>query len=173
MRRVHTSALVGHRLRGIGRLPFRHDEWWRSREWECEAQGRTTTGPIFGPDMPTVGCHDTTANRQAQSCTDGLSRSLDAIEFLKNMLRISRGQAWPLVSDLDHHGAVRGPGREENRTPRRRVFDRIVEQIDQYLLDQHTIEGHKREVRGQVGRQWMVADRSEEHTSELQSRLHL
>src|SRR5205807_2327006 len=28
-----------------------------------------------------------------------------------------------------------------------------------YLLDQHTIEGHKRKFRGQVRRQWMVAQR--------------
>ena len=132
----------------MGRLEFRHHGWRRASQWECETKCRTTAGPIFSPDMPTVGRNNTTANRQTQSGTAGLSRSLHAIKLFKDALLITRRQSWPLVRNFDRHGAVRGPGREQKRTPGRRVFDGVVEQIDQHLFDQHTIEGYQGQVRG-------------------------
>src|SRR5437867_716095 len=119
------SALLGHWWWDISRLQFRHHIWRRARQRQCEAKGRTTAGPIFSPDMSTVGRNNTAANRQTQSGTTGLSGSLDAIKLFKDALLLTRRQARSLVSHFDGHSTVRGPGRKRQWTPGRRVFDGV------------------------------------------------
>src|SRR5215468_4116298 len=140
--RAHWS-LVG---RGTDRLQFRYHSWWRARQRECEAQRHTTTRPIFSPDTATVSLNDTTANRQSQASTTGLSGTLGAIKLFKHALFLTRRQSWSLVSHFNGHRTVCGPGRKRQRTPGRRVFDGVVEHIDQHLFDQYTIQEHERQV---------------------------
>src|SRR5262245_17404682 len=156
---VHLSVLIGHWRWGIGRLQFRYHGWRRARQRECETKGRTTTRTIFSPDMSTVGLNDTTANRQPQSGTTGLSGPLGAIKLFKHALLLTRRQSWSLVSHFDGHSTVRGPSRKRQRTAWGGVFDGVIEHIDQHLLDQHAIQGHQRQVRGQVRGERAIAQR--------------
>src|SRR5436853_4851798 len=99
---VHLSGLIGPWRWDISRLQFRHHIWRRASQGQCEAQGRTTAGPIFSPDMSTVGLNNTSANRQTQSSTAGLPGALRTIKLFKDALLLTRGQSWSLVSHF--HG---------------------------------------------------------------------
>src|SRR5205823_1326413 len=121
-----------------------------------KAKRHATAGSVVGPNTPTVRFDNATADGQAKPDATAFPRALGAIELLKNALCVAWRYPWPPVGNLNGHGTRRGPRRKRHRAARGRVLDSIVQQIDQYLFDQDTIQRHQRQVGWQVRGQRML-----------------
>src|SRR6266571_7032716 len=102
----------------------------REREEERDAPLRE----ILRPDAPAVGLDDAAADREPEA---GAAAVLPpgAVELLEDARLLARRQPRPVVRDLDRHALVGGRRDDAHERAGGRVLRRVVEEIDQHLLD--------------------------------------
>ena len=76
---------------------------------------------------------------------------LGPVELLEDAPLLARRQPRAAIGDLDQHGAAGVRRRHLDRAPGRRVLERVVEQVDQHLLDQHVVHRHERQLGRHAG----------------------
>src|SRR5262245_62697274 len=118
-----------------------------------EPEGRASFGPIERPDTAAVGLDDGAADRESQSRPASLGPRA-SVELFEDAILLARGQAGPPISNLHDGLALLGPSAHVDLRARRRVLGRVLEQVDEHLLEQHLVHGNEPEVG------------AEEHTSE-------
>ncbi len=77
-------------------------------------------------------------------------RVLDAIELLENVAVVLRRDADPGVTDAHAHDALVGLQRDADRALRRRVLDRVAQQVDPDLVQPMPIAHDERHLGGQA-----------------------
>src|SRR2546429_1281427 len=133
MRTTTGSGIGGHRG---GRRPGQ-----RQREEERDAP----LGQVLGPDAPAVRLDDALTDREAEAGAPAAG-GLPAVELLEDLVLRAAGQPRAVVRDLDGDGLVRRGRDDADRTFGRRVLDGVVEEVDQYLLDEHVVDRHQRQI---------------------------
>src|SRR5262249_40331300 len=73
-------------------------------------------------------------------------RARTSIELLEDAILLARGEPGPAVSHLDDGVAILGPGVHVDLRARRRVLGRVLQQVDEHLLDQCVVHGDQREI---------------------------
>ena len=72
-----------------------------------------------------------------------------AIELLEDAVEIGRLHAWPLVGDAEDD-LVALLASVNDRAAVARIFVRVVQQVEQHLLEQPVVAPHKRQIRREV-----------------------
>ena len=94
--------------------------------------------------------HDAFADREAEA--GAAAAGLTAVELLEDLALLSGGQSRTAIGDLHGDGPI-GRGREDaDRTSGGRVLEGVVQQVDQYLLDEDVVDGYQRQIGRHPGR---------------------
>jgi hypothetical protein len=91
-----------------------------------------------------VSLDDALRDRETEPCAAAAGRA--AIKLLEHLVFVAARQAGTVVGDLDRDRLVGRRGEDADRAGARRVLDRVVQQIDQHLLDQHVVNRHQRQI---------------------------
>src|SRR5439155_24839714 len=141
---------------------------WRLTGRQREAEQRAATRPGLAPDAAAVGLDDGAADREPQA---GAAARADAVELVEDLLLLPGGQAGAAVGDLHDDLVAPAMRLHVDRLAGRCVLGRILDQVDEHLLDEQAIDVHGRQVLGQPGRQLAVAQRRgeprERHADQL------
>src|SRR5256886_2731962 len=119
-----------------------------------EAEQRAATRPGLAPDAPAVGLDDRAADREPQA---GAAARADAVELVEDLLLLPGGQAGAAVGDLHDDLVAPAMRLHVDRLAGRRVLGRILDQVDEHLLDEQAIDVHGRQVLGQPRRHLALA----------------
>src|SRR5437879_10552982 len=114
-----------------------------------EAEPRAAAGPVLAPDAAAVGLDDGATDRQPEA---GAAARADAVELVEDLLLLTGRQAGPAVGDLHDDLVALAARLHVDRLAGRRVLGRILDQVDEHLLDEQAIQVHGREVLGQPRR---------------------
>ena len=101
-----------------------------------------------------MGLHDGAADGQARVPRRGLSPDFAAVEFFKNAFFFAGRNAGAAVADFEDDGApvtFLFERSDFERRAGRRVFGGVLEQIPQYLPEEHVVHKHHGEIFSQVG----------------------
>ena len=80
-------------------------------------------------------------------------RARPRTNFSKSAPRLGLGQPGPAIGDLDLDARrARRARRSSIGVPGGRVLGRVLEQVDEHLLEQHRVDRDERQVGGQIGR---------------------
>src|SRR5512140_1535114 len=118
----------------------------RALERHEEAEGRAT-GPLLRPDPAAVRLDDAATDGETE--TRAARRSVPRagpVELPEDILLGSRGNARPAVADRDDHSARGRLRADDDRRARWRVLHRVLEEIDEDLLDEQSVDRDEREV---------------------------
>ena len=97
-----------------------------------------------------MGLDDGAADGQAESRAAHVF-GFATVKLFENTFFLAGRNAGAAVADFDDHGAVfLESGNFEGRTGRR-VFGGVLEQIPQYLPEEHVVHKHHGKIFGQVG----------------------
>ena len=81
-----------------------------------------------------------------------------AVELLEDERLLAGREPRPAIGDHHVHLAVLDGGRDLDRASLGRVLDGVVQNVDEHLLDEEGIEGHQRQVGGQVDVDTAIAE---------------
>src|ERR1019366_2992276 len=119
-------------------------------ERQREAKRRAPVRALGDPDAPAVGADDAAADREAEPDPPALAFA-HAVELLEHALGVLAIDARPAVGDLDLDLALERPRGDVDRRARRRVLRRVLDEVDEHLLDEDRVERHERQVAREVG----------------------
>src|SRR5262249_59033615 len=100
-----------------------------------EPEGRRSIGRVERPDAAPVRFDDGATDREPQPRATSL-RARTSIELFEDAILLAGGEPGPAVSHLDDGVAILGPGTHVYLRARRRVLGRVLQQVDEHLLDQ-------------------------------------
>src|SRR5439155_22219464 len=105
----------------------------RARQFEVE--GRPLAGIRFHPDRAAHPLHELATDVEPEPGPGPYLRAFEAVELLEDRPLLRDRDADPVVPDFDAH-TVRERGRRDgDRAAVRRVFDGVVDQVHEHLLD--------------------------------------
>src|SRR5215510_13281405 len=70
----------------------------------------------------------------------------DAVELLEDLVFLSSREPRTVIRDLYGDGLPGRGSQDANGAAARSVLDRVVEQVDQHLLDQHVVDWNERQI---------------------------
>lgn len=122
----------------------------KCRQHECEP--RATTRRRVDPDAAAVGFDEGLADRQAEAAAAYVAGvgPRDLVETLEHPLALGGGDARPLVAHCDDHLAALALGLEPDQSPWRRELLRILQQVQQHLLDPSWVRTEQRQAAGDL-----------------------
>src|SRR5436190_20626172 len=103
-----------------------------------------------------MGLDNPFADRQSKPSSTSLARGCaPTVELLEDPFTIVFGDAGPMIAHRHRYRTRRSCGAgtlcdERDRRTLWRVFERIFQQIREYLVDQDGVDKHKREIRRQI-----------------------
>src|SRR5260370_11275023 len=107
--------------------------------------------PVARDDPSPERFDKTAANRQTEPCTRTPAvLRLDTIELVEDPLEIGWRYPRPLIDDLDLDEFPVAFGSDIDAAAGRGIFRGIVEQIEQYLLEQNRIQAQHRQARLEI-----------------------
>src|SRR5262249_21239697 len=110
-----------------------------------------TVATVSGGDQGPPGPGEAAPKREPATRTRAQPVALlHAIELVENLLKVAGWNAFALVDHLQINGLAFTPSGDADGGVRRRVFCRVVEQIEQYLFEQHRIEAQHGQVSGNI-----------------------
>src|SRR5260370_18344994 len=117
-----------------------------------DRQDRTgAVAPVARDDPSPQRFDKTAADRQTEPCTRTPAvLRLDTIELVEDPLEIGWRYPRPLIDDLDLDEFPVAFGSDIDAAAGRGIFRGIVEQIEQYLLEQNRIQAQHRQARLEI-----------------------
>src|SRR5690242_20975165 len=125
--------------------------------WQAEKEGRASAQFALYPDAPAMRLHDGAADVEAKARArrPPTRRIVELLEALEDTLLLAERDALPGVGDADDHFIVGHLAAHADIQPPLRILDRVIQQIEQHLLDAPTIR---------IDQRYLCRERSEEHT---------
>src|SRR5205085_12520332 len=109
---------------------------------------RAGAGLRADADRPTHPADELPADVEAQPgpAVDVGLAGVAPVELLEDRLLLRRGDAEALVPDVDADAGLGARGRDRHLAALRGVLDRVVDQVDEHLLDPVAVADHRRAV---------------------------
>src|SRR5439155_18116580 len=123
------SGIRGHRGRRL------------AGEWKREEKRHAALGQILRPDVPAVRLDDAQRDRETEA--GATTAGAPAIELLEHLVFLAARKTRPVVGNFHRDGFAGRRGQDADGTRARRVLDRIVEEVDQHLLDEDVVDRHQ------------------------------
>ena len=138
------------RPRGVAqssRLHRRCASGGASPSGQGEAEHGAAPGPVLGPDAPAVGARRCRGRSPAPArCRAARAPSSRGRTSRRSASSSPGGRPGPRSATSTSRRRRPRRGRDLDRAPGRRVLDRVVEQVDQHLLDEDGVDRHQRQV---------------------------
>jgi len=101
-------------------------------------------------DLAAVGADDRAAERQPEAETAAAVDDAGAagVEHVKDVGLVGIGNAGAVVGDLGGQKTAGGGGGNGDLRPRRRVFDGVVDEVDEHLNNQMRVHAHQHQIVG-------------------------
>ena len=104
---------------------------------ELDEEGRALAELRLDPDLPVHPAHELAADVEAEAgAADAAGHvGIEAVELLEDPPVLGRGDAEPGVGDREADRAVAVRDRERDRPALGRVLDRVVDEVDEHLVE--------------------------------------